>query len=210
MTSPKLLTAPSHDPLTYLQNYTNKAYPPLTLALKSTISSDPSCLPQKILHSVFQYEQYPNSLSFQHISSEYFLVYVRTFSTSARCKESSDFEIGTDSVSKAEFRLGEDGQVKEMGVLLEPEMGEAKIWFQKEKAGAKDSGGYEKYSPYSKVGRQSSQGVDSTEGLSRLFSRMPGHGMAPLFVYVDIPSKALSQTYTKTSVSADYFSRKHA
>ena len=68
---------PSHEPLTYLQTYTNKAYPPLTLALKSPISSDPSSLLQSILHSVFQYEQYPISLSFQHISSEYFLVYVR-------------------------------------------------------------------------------------------------------------------------------------
>ena len=192
MTSPELLIAPSYDPLTYLQTYTNRAYPPLTLALKSTISSDPSSLPQKILHSVFQYEQYPISLSFQHISSEYFLVYVRTFSTSARSTRSSDFEIGTDSVSKAEFRLGEDGQVKEMGVLLEPEMGGAKIWFQKEKAGAKDSDGYEKYAPCSKFGRQGSQGVNSTGGLSRLFSRIPGDGMAPLFAYVDTPSRALN------------------
>lgn len=79
-----------------------------------------------------------------------------------------------------------------MGVLLEPEMGGAMIWFQKEKAGAKGSGGYEKYSPYSKVGRQNSQGVNSTGGLSRLFSKMPGDGMAPLFAYVDTPSKALN------------------
>ena len=192
MASPQLLIAPSHDPLTHLQTYINRAYPPLTLALKSTISSDPSSLPQKILHSVFQYEQNTISLSFQHISSEYFLVYVRWFSASARSTGSSDFEIETDSVSKAEFRLGEDGQVKEMGVLLEPEMGGAMIWFQKEKAGAKGSGGCEKYSPYSKVGRQNSQGVNSTGGLSRLFSKMPGDGMAPLFAYVDTPSKALN------------------
>ena len=161
-----------HNPLTYLQTYTNRAYPPLTLALKSPVSSDPSSPPQEVLHSVFQYAQYPISLSFQHISSEYFLVYVRWFSTSARSTRSSDFEIGTDTVSKAEFRLGEDGQVEEMGVLLEPEMGGAKIWFQKEKARAENYDGYEKYSTHSSLalGTQSNQGLDSAGGLSR-FSR---------------------------------------
>ena len=81
-----------------------------------------------------------------------------------------------------------------MGLLLEPEMGGAKIWFQKEKAGAKDSDGYEKYSTHSSSfadGTQSSQGVNSAGGLSRLFSRMPGDGMAPLFAYVDTPPKTL-------------------
>ena len=184
---PNTSSPPSHDQLTYIQTYTHSAYPPLTLALKSTISSDPSSPPQKSLHSVFQWEQYPNSLSFHHISSEHFLVYIRWFSTSARSTDSSDIEVGRDSVSKAEFRLGEDGQVKEMGVLLEPEMGGAKIWFQKEKAGAKESDGYEKCTKHSNsfaFGTQSSQDANNAEGQSRLFSNMTGDGMAPLFAYV--------------------------
>ena len=156
---------------------------------------------------MIHYGQYPISLSFQHISSEYFLLYVRWFSTSARSTTSSDFDIETDTVSKAEFRLGEDGQVEEMGVLLEPEMGGAKIWFRKEKSGAKDSDGCKKCSTHSSsftVGTQSSQGVNSAGGPSRLFSRIPGDGMAPLFAYVDTPFKALIGTYTKISIFADY------
>ena len=34
-------------------------------------------------------------------------------------------------MTKAEFRRGDDGTVKEMGALLEPMMGEEKIWFRK-------------------------------------------------------------------------------
>lgn len=37
-------------------------------------------------------------------------------------------------VSKAEFRLNEAGEVAELGVLVEPEMGDAKIWFSKDGA----------------------------------------------------------------------------
>lgn len=36
-----------------------------------------------------------------------------------------------DSVSKAEFRLGQDGKVKELGLQLDAEMGDEKIWFTK-------------------------------------------------------------------------------
>lgn len=74
-----------------------------------------------------------------------------------------------------------------MGVLLEPEMGGARIWFQKEKAGAKESNRYKKYSKHSNsfaAGTQGSQGANNAEGQSRLFSRMPGGGMASPFAYV--------------------------
>ena len=36
-----------------------------------------------------------------------------------------------DQVSKAEFRLSQDGKVKELGLGLEEEMGDEKIWFTK-------------------------------------------------------------------------------
>ena len=42
-----------------------------------------------------------------------------------------DYEPTRDSISKAEFRLGEDGKVKEMGLQLEVEMSDDKIWFTK-------------------------------------------------------------------------------
>ena len=34
-----------------------------------------------------------------------------------------------DLVKKAEIRLGKDGKVKELGVQLEEEIGDDKIWF---------------------------------------------------------------------------------
>ena len=37
----------------------------------------------------------------------------------------------TDHVSKAEFRIGEDGDVAAFGIIMEPEMDQAKIWFRK-------------------------------------------------------------------------------
>ncbi len=40
-----------------------------------------------------------------------------------------DYHPMRDLVKKAEIRLGEDGKVKELGVQLEEEMGDDKIWF---------------------------------------------------------------------------------
>jgi len=42
-----------------------------------------------------------------------------------------DYDPSTDMISKAEFRLGEDGHVKELGMILDGDMGERKIWFRK-------------------------------------------------------------------------------
>lgn len=124
-------------------------------------------------------EQYPVSITFQHISSEYFLLYLRSYSTEPR-STTDDFEVATDGLSKAEFRLGEDGQVKEMGVVLEPAMWDAKIWFNK--AEAENSDGYEKdfAAGSSAVRMESSQGANDAKGQRKLFSKF-GPGLAPLF-----------------------------
>ena len=112
-------------------------------------------------------------MTFQHISGEYFLIFVRWFSTEAR-NEPDDLEPGTDGITKAEFRLGEDGHVKEMGVLLEPEMGGDKIWFKK-------AGPENRYTADSSADRRkSSHGASSTREQRRLFSSS-GQTMAPLF-----------------------------
>ena len=63
-----------------------------------------------------------------HISGEYFVIYVRSYEES---RQLDDFEPTRDSVSKAEFRVGEDGKVKELGMQLEVKMGDDKIWFTK-------------------------------------------------------------------------------
>ena len=125
------------------------------------------------------FEQYPLSVSFRHISGEYFLIYIRLFSTETEIAP-DDHDIETDGLSKAEFRLGEDGRVQELGVLLEPEMGEAKIWFKR--TGAQDGDG-------SSRGHETDSSADNlkiiqTQNEARrpngLFSRS-GTVLAPLF-----------------------------
>lgn len=118
-------------------------------------------------------------MSFLHISGEHFLIYLRWFSTEGRLAP-DDFEPATDGISKAEFRLGEDGRVKELGVLLEPEMGGGKIWFKK--ASAENGDEYEKPSDLgsSAVKTEGTQGASGTGGTRRPFSKS-GKLLAPLF-----------------------------
>ena len=90
------------------------------------------------------------------------------------------YEIATDGISKAEFRLGEDGQVRELGLLVEPEMGDAKIWFKR--AGAKHGGGRKAMfkAGSSAANTESYQGANGAGGQRRLIS-MFGKDLAPLF-----------------------------
>jgi len=67
------------------------------------------------------------------MSSSYFFLYARFYATTPRTAP-DDYDISTDMVSKAEFRLNEAGEVAELGVIVEPEMGDAKIWFFKDGA----------------------------------------------------------------------------
>lgn len=163
----------------YAGTYTNEGYPTLTLTINGTNPSPTASKPQDTLHCLLHYEQWPISISFQHISGEYFLVYFRFYTTDARTAP-DDYETATDGLSKAEFRLGEDGRVKELGVMLEGEMGGAKIWFKKE--GTENGDGYEKISKASSsaVKTESHQGGSDAGGQRWLFSR-PGKTLAPLF-----------------------------
>lgn len=179
MTSFRLLVPYFTSADTCVQTYTNEGYPSLTLTINRTTPSSKSPRPQETLHCVLQYEQYPITMTFQHMSGEFFLLYIRWFSTEARIRP-DDFEIGTDMVTKAEFRLGEDGQVKDMGLLVEPEMGEDKIWFKKDGAENSDRSGQCYRADSSAFGAKSSQGVSGAGRQRRLFSRM-GQRMAPLF-----------------------------
>lgn len=70
----------------------------------------------------------PTSIDFTHISGENFVIYIQAY---GKTRKPHDYEPMRDSVSKAEFRLGQDGKVKELGLGLEEEMGDEKIWFTK-------------------------------------------------------------------------------
>ena len=84
--------------------------------------------PKEILHIDWYTLFGAHSIDFTHISGENFVIYIRN---SEDARKASDYEPGRDGISKAEFRLYESGKVKEMGLLLEAEMGGEKIWFTK-------------------------------------------------------------------------------
>ena len=56
------------------------------------------------------------------------MAYLRLFEDT---RQPGDYDPTRDSVSKAEFRLGQDGKVKELGLRLTEEMGDERIWFTK-------------------------------------------------------------------------------
>lgn len=68
-------------------------------------------------------------LDFEHVSGKLFMVHIIKSYTYQIDSFKTDPE--RHSVTQGEFRIGEDGKVKALGVLLKPEMGEEKIWFKK-------------------------------------------------------------------------------
>ena len=58
----------------------------------------------------------------EHVSGEFFVAMASAYGLGG-------FDI--DSPTKAEFRLEEGGEVKWVGVVAEPMMGEEKIWFER-------------------------------------------------------------------------------
>lgn len=169
----------SQDQLIREQTYTNLGYPSLTLTINETASLHSASKSQVYLHCSLQYEQSAISITFQHVSGEYFMIHIRLYTTEAR-RTPDDFEINTDGASKAEFRIGEDGAVKELGILLETEMGEAKIWFRK--AGTGDHDEYKTDFDSGSLATQmgSRKGASGVEGQIKLFSGF-GMRLAPLF-----------------------------
>lgn len=71
---------------------------------------------------------WPFTLDFEHVSGEFFIA--RGYHD-MHLKHQDMYDPLEIQLTKVEFRIGEDGQVKEMGALLEPLMGEKKIWFRK-------------------------------------------------------------------------------
>ncbi|MCJ1461124.1 hypothetical protein MMC28_011506, partial [Mycoblastus sanguinarius] len=163
----------------YAGTYKNAGYPSLTLTVNSSAYSLTGYESKSTLQCALQYEQWPIYISFQHISGEFFMVYVRAFSSRTR-QAPDDYDPSTDSVSKAQFILGEDGKVEGLGVQLDGEMGEAKIWFKK--AMKENSDGYGKgfIAGSSTVETEIRPGSSGVGGQKLLFSRL-GKPIASLF-----------------------------
>lgn len=115
----------------YAGTYTHPAYLNYTLVTKPSFNSSLSiggANPKEILHTDSYTLTGPVLIDFTHVSGENFVIYTRLYEEP---RQPGDYEPMLDSVSKAEFRIGEDGKVKELGLLLEGEMGNEKIWFMK-------------------------------------------------------------------------------
>ncbi|MCJ1469292.1 hypothetical protein MMC07_007925 [Pseudocyphellaria aurata] len=114
----------------YAGNYMHPAYQNLTVVLKKTppyLSGD-SAQPSQILQAALN-RTFPRVLDFQHVSGEFFVVHDADAYTYEADQGGS--RPGLHQLEKAEFRIGENGTVKEMGIALEPAMGDEKIWFQR-------------------------------------------------------------------------------
>ena len=81
-----------------------------------------------MLHISTTEGNWPASIDFTHVSGEYFVIYVLACEGT---RQPGDYEPMREFVKKAEFRLGEDGKVEELGLQLDDEMGDDKIWFTK-------------------------------------------------------------------------------
>ena len=81
-------------------------------------------LPDKVLHMDVYNRALPFVMDFEHVSGEYYLAYGSLIK--------SDGSRQMVEVTKAEFQLNQAGKVAQMGIAIELEMGEDKIWFQKE------------------------------------------------------------------------------
>lgn len=108
----------------YAGTYTHPAYLNYILVTKPTFNSSLSiggANPKEILHTDSYTLTGPVLIDFTHVSGEDFVIYTRLYEEP---RQPGDYEPMLDSVSKAEFRIGEDGKVKELGLLLEGEMGD--------------------------------------------------------------------------------------
>ena len=65
---------------------------------------------------------FDEKLTLEHVSGDFFVM---------SSKHVVDFGALFNDVFQAEFRIGADGRVKEMGVAWEEGMGDEKIWMQR-------------------------------------------------------------------------------
>lgn len=82
----------------------------------------PSCITSTYLFANITDRTWQSTVRMEHVSGEFFVAM-----TAAYDLEGFDNE----TPLKAEFRLGEGGGVKWVGMVAEPMMGDEKIWFER-------------------------------------------------------------------------------
>ncbi|KAL8855260.1 MAG: hypothetical protein Q9178_008089 [Gyalolechia marmorata] len=125
-------TVPLSKPLSnYTGTYYNAGYRDITILLAQ--DDDPQSShqqhhhPHHHLRSIFD-RTFPYIFDFIHVSSEFFILKGQISTPYGKQDPMDPVDV---TLLKAEFRLGEDGEVAEFGAALEPEMGEEKIWFKR-------------------------------------------------------------------------------
>ncbi|KAL8797080.1 MAG: hypothetical protein Q9182_007261 [Xanthomendoza sp. 2 TL-2023] len=112
------LSRPLND---YTGTYYNKGYRNITITLDPHTPEHQ----QHHLRSTFNHT-WPIVLDFQHVSGEYFVATGQMSPPSGEIDPTDPLEV---QPFKAEFRVGEDGQVAEFGATFEAQTGGRKIWF---------------------------------------------------------------------------------
>lgn len=117
--SPILPTARSLS--AYVGTYSHPGYQTSTLYLdkedkeKSSVNQS-----EEVLRADRDFTTWPEYLTFDHISGEYFLM---------RSEHDNDFGALGPAMYPAEFRFGVDGRPKELGIGWEEDMKGEKLWF---------------------------------------------------------------------------------
>ena len=120
----------------YTGLYNNPGYRNFTLTLinKNQTYSPPDLSDhrtEQLLHADVWDRTWPQVINFHHVSGEYFLAHTRFTALANTSEELTDYVSPGDSMAPAEFRIGADGRVREMGIRIEQSMGEQKVWFRK-------------------------------------------------------------------------------
>ena len=120
----------------YTGIYNNPGYRNLTLTLiNKNDTYSPTDLSdhdsEQILHADFWDRTWPQLVNLHHVSGEYFLAHFRHAALSNSSEELADYVPIWDGIRRAEFRIGANKQVSEIGIEIGPSMSEEKIWFRK-------------------------------------------------------------------------------
>lgn len=107
----------------YTGSYSHAGYGVLNLTLTDSAPNPTSNPPRALFCAVWINATIPLVIDFEHVSGEYFLASIALIK--------ADGFRDVQSITKAEYRLNEAGTVDELGIILDAEMGEEKIWFTK-------------------------------------------------------------------------------
>ncbi|KAL8993249.1 MAG: hypothetical protein Q9169_006487 [Polycauliona sp. 2 TL-2023] len=109
----------------YTGAYYNKGYRDFTVILAGSGKQKTPPHLRSVIHRTW-----PFIFEFVHVSGEFFILKGQMQMPVGEVDPTDPLEV---QLVKGEFRLGENGEVAELGLALEPEMKDEKIWFRRVK-----------------------------------------------------------------------------